>query len=221
MTGFAPLNSIHTSVGGIGASNFNITQPSESLAPGQSSTFSMSFAPFSAGVSVAALRIQSNVPTLTDINFVVSGEGFATTQATWRQQHFGSGLNTGDAADMADPDQDGTCNLLEYAGGSLPTSASKPYQGTAHSLVNGGMDFTFDRLSSRTDITYTVQSSFDMLNWLSSARSEAGQLTRPLGSDVESVTDFGGETSSVTVRFAPSNTGQRFVRIQVSKLDAN
>ena len=33
----------------------------------------------------------------------------------WRQQRLGSVLNTGDAADPADPDADGAGNLVEYA----------------------------------------------------------------------------------------------------------
>jgi uncharacterized delta-60 repeat protein len=47
----------------------------------------------------------------------------------WRQSHFGFAVNTGVAADTADPDQDGLENLVEYAFGLDPLntdSASLP-----------------------------------------------------------------------------------------------
>lgn len=50
----------------------------------------------------------------------------ATTTAleNWRQTHFGTTANTGDAADSADPDNDGLANLLEYALGTGPNATN-------------------------------------------------------------------------------------------------
>jgi autotransporter-associated beta strand protein len=43
---------------------------------------------------------------------------------SWRQTHFNTTANTGDAADSADPDKDGIANLLEFACGSVPTAGN-------------------------------------------------------------------------------------------------
>ncbi|HWB03591.1 MAG TPA: delta-60 repeat domain-containing protein [Verrucomicrobiales bacterium] len=46
-----------------------------------------------------------------------------TGQELWRQQHFDTIENAGDAADNADPDKDGLENLFEYAFASNPNAA--------------------------------------------------------------------------------------------------
>jgi hypothetical protein len=47
----------------------------------------------------------------------------ATALEAWRQFWFNSSLNSGDAADLADPDGDGVPNVVEFALGSDPTSS--------------------------------------------------------------------------------------------------
>lgn len=47
---------------------------------------------------------------------------FRTSLETWRKQHLGTDIATGDAADSSDPDGDGQSNLEEYIAGTLPTS---------------------------------------------------------------------------------------------------
>jgi len=46
------------------------------------------------------------------------------TLGQWRQRHFGTPLNQGEAADQADPDGDGVPNLAEYAFGRPPQAAT-------------------------------------------------------------------------------------------------
>lgn len=46
-----------------------------------------------------------------------------TAQEAWRLQYFGITTNTGNAADIADPDGDGCSNLLEYVAGLLPNDS--------------------------------------------------------------------------------------------------
>ena len=43
----------------------------------------------------------------------------------WRQLHFGSSANSGDGADLADPDDDGESNLLEFTTGQDPHAATR------------------------------------------------------------------------------------------------
>ncbi|MGV3658624.1 MAG: choice-of-anchor D domain-containing protein [Prosthecobacter sp.] len=66
-----------------------------------------------------------NIPiepnTLTTVTYTY--QAALTPQESWRQLHFGTASNTGDAADNADPDHDGYNNLAEYTADTLPTSA--------------------------------------------------------------------------------------------------
>ncbi|MBI2512564.1 MAG: immunoglobulin domain-containing protein [Opitutae bacterium] len=87
-----------------------------------------------------------------------------TALETWRQTHFGSTANSGNAADAADPDGDGLSNLVEYALGLDPAAASvsgAPVAGAA----SGNWTYTFTRPSDRSDLTYEVEASTDLVNW--------------------------------------------------------
>ena len=74
----------------------------------------------------------------------------------------------------ADPDGDGRANLLEYALGSLPTSAdSVPILRSALSLVQGQphVVITLQRSVRPRDVTYSLEQSLDFADWAS-----AGEL---------------------------------------------
>ncbi|HNO62156.1 MAG TPA: hypothetical protein PKH44_16115, partial [Plasticicumulans sp.] len=79
----------------------------------------------------------------------------------WRQQQFGTTANTGVAADDADPDLDGRCNLLEYALGSVPTTSDSGRPADVGSVIDGAgthLTLTFNRIADPT-LTYTVEAS--------------------------------------------------------------
>jgi hypothetical protein len=82
---------------------------------------------------------------------------------TWRRQHFGTTAGSGPAANDADPDQDGATNLVEFALGTVPTSAG--------SVALPQPQITGNRLrlsfipNATLGIRYTVQSSDDLLAW--------------------------------------------------------
>ncbi|GAB4171518.1 MAG: hypothetical protein Fur0032_10770 [Terrimicrobiaceae bacterium] len=119
------------------------------------------------------------------------------TLSTWRTTHFGSSANTGDAADLADPDADGFPNLLEYALGGVPDSfASRPE--TPVSISTDRLAITFDRL--RGDLTYTVQGSDDLAAWTDLA-------TNP-GAIGENITYIDSENLASAPR--------RFLRVKVT-----
>jgi hypothetical protein len=71
----------------------------------------------------------------------------------WRENFFGTGENTGQAADDADWDGDGDANLVEYAAGTYPTEAqSGPRVGSdGDSLV-----FRFTREAAATGVLMSV-----------------------------------------------------------------
>ena len=119
------------------------------------------------------------------------------TLSSWRTTHFGSPANSGAGADLADPDGDGTPNLIEYACGTAPDSAASRPE-TPVSIAGDRLAISFDRL--RADLIYTVQASNDLAEWLDIA-------TNP-GALGESVTVVDSQLLSTTPR--------RFLRLKVT-----
>ncbi|MBI2512566.1 MAG: ExeM/NucH family extracellular endonuclease [Opitutae bacterium] len=106
-----------------------------------------------------------------------------TALQSWRQTHFGTTANSGNAADTADPDGDGLTNLVEYALGLDPTAAtttSAPQAGTSA----GNWTYTYTRPSDRSDLAYAVEISTDLVNWTTSG------VTHSLVSDVGGVATY-------------------------------
>jgi hypothetical protein len=73
---------------------------------------------------------------------------FLTPQQAWRQANFGITDNMGNAANLADPDSDGSNNLLEYALGTSPTSA------TSFPLISSDLVLTEAESSEHLEITF-------------------------------------------------------------------
>jgi hypothetical protein len=74
----------------------------------------------------------------------------------WRHTHFGSTSNSGNGDDLADPDDDGIPNLLEYALGLHPGQNSA---GQMPQAVRSGGDlvYTFTEPAGVTGITYNAE----------------------------------------------------------------
>ncbi len=95
---------------------------------------------------------------------------------SWRLQYFGTSLDSGSAADTANPAGDGVCNLVKYALGMNPDVNS--IAGLPVMSVSGGhLELQFDRNLSATDVTYTVEASSDLANWTAVATLSAGSST--------------------------------------------
>lgn len=131
-------------------------------------------------------------------------------------------LASEDRAANADPDGDGTCNLLEYAFATVPWRADVPSQEAA--IVDGRAEIRFTRDERLADLTYEVQASETMApgSWITLARSSAGAPTQPeagqgaevsesSASDIRSI----GVLRRVAVRDA-STTAKRFLRVKVT-----
>ncbi len=81
----------------------------------------------------------------------------------WRVTHFGDSANSGNGADGADPDNDGRPNLLEYATGTLPTSADS---GSPVTVARSGnvLTLTFNHVGDAS-LGYVVEASDDLSGW--------------------------------------------------------
>ena len=82
----------------------------------------------------------------------------------WRQEHFGSGDDSGDAADTADVDADGRPNLLEYALGSDPLVVDSASPTSVSTQPDGHLVLTFNRIADPT-LTYEVWGGADLGAW--------------------------------------------------------
>jgi hypothetical protein len=111
-----------------------------------------------------------------------------TPIATWRQTYFGTAQNSGNAANTADPENDGIINIIAYAFGLNP-------------LVQNSNP-------PPTDISYLAEVCTDLAS---------GVWNSGPGYTSQTVTDNGDGTETVTVTdLAPINsTPAHFLRIRI------
>jgi autotransporter-associated beta strand protein len=128
-----------------------------------------------------------------------------TPLESWRQTHFNSTANAGDAADSADPDFDGLNNLLEFATGTLPKASNGP----PGSLVKNGatLEFTYPRSHAAVaqGLTFTVMWSDTLGNDWSTLGVTQSELPG---------TDNG--TTQLWKAVAPAGSGKRFLHLRVT-----
>lgn len=81
-------------------------------------------APAAVGSHTLTGRIYDSLGNFTEVtqNFTVIG-----TKEDWRTFYFGTAENSGDAADLADPDSDGENNLFEYVTGQMPQTSNSRF----------------------------------------------------------------------------------------------
>ena len=108
----------------------------------------------------------------------------------WRQAHFSTIANSGNAADATDPDSDGRSNLLEYATGSDPNGADAGSAAVLGKTADATrLTLTFTRIAD-SSLTYTVQASNNLTTalidiWSSTgAANTAGSVTVPDTDDI-------------------------------------
>lgn len=105
--------------------------------------------------------------TASDTAYNIGAATFAVTVLAltpvqdWRQLHFGSILNTGIAADTADPNGNGLANLTEYAlnGDPSGTTTGITILPVAGRSADNTQQIVFTRYTDRSDITLTVQAN--------------------------------------------------------------
>ena len=121
---------------------------------------------------------------------------------SWRQLHFGSPANTGNAADSFDANHDGETNLLEFATAQNPHAATRAL--TSIALSNGLVEFTYPRNPDALAAGYSFQVEYsDTLAdpWI------------PVGSGTVIAS---GPPQSVRASHPAGSGGKRFTRLRIS-----
>lgn len=161
-TGDADLTGLGITFDGADSGLFSVTAPPVApvSAPTGSTTFTVQFAPTTAGPKIAALHIANNDPDENPYDITLLGN--VSAQEVWRQTNFGSIQNSGDGADLNDYDRDGLVNLTEFAFGLNPkqNSAGQLPQGQ---VIGPNYVLFFNQPAGVSGITYGAEWSNSLL----------------------------------------------------------
>jgi alpha-tubulin suppressor-like RCC1 family protein len=199
--GSADLTGLSITLDGTDASDFSVTAAGASvLAPGATTTFTVSFAPASVGAKSAALHLASNDADESPFDIVLTGNGAQLTPLeTWRQKWFGSAAtNNGAAANSADPHHTGIPNILVFAFFGPDQDPATAMINQLPQVTNNGDFFTyqFTEPAGVSGISYGAE-------W--SGTLQAGSWLP--------VTDTGSETEHIFS--VPMDSGKKFLRLTV------
>jgi hypothetical protein len=189
----------------------NATQTASVLAPGEATSFGITFKPAAKGSRSADVFVTSDDAFGTLFTSELAGEGVSGAFEDWQAEQFTAGefADATISGPAADPDHDGVNNLLEYAFALDPMDASRaglPAIGTAR--VDGAdyLTISFTRRKTAGDLVYTIEASDDLAGWTTLTPAE------------QTVTDR-GETETVVARdtVAVGSVPRRFLRVKVSQ----
>jgi uncharacterized delta-60 repeat protein len=208
-----------TVAGTAGAADFTTTSGTLTWADGDAAAKSITVPILADGVAESAesLFVQIGEPLR---NSAILGEvqratvGVTTAFDAWRIGQF-TALELADSnvsGDLADPDLDGSKNLLEFALNMPPKTGSQSGLPTMGSTNVSGQDYltiTFLRRIPSLDLTYTAQTngSLDSAGWM----ANAVQVGTP--------DNHGNGTETVTFRDSTPISGatKRFLRLMVTR----
>ncbi len=139
--------------------------------------------------------------------YIFTGVGpvLRTPLEQWRELHFSTPVNSGDAADSFDFDQDGLVNLLEWAAGTLPNQPN-PYQ---PALVRNGSDLEFTY--SRSLAAFNAGTGY-AVEWSGTLAAGSWQTIGVTQSVISSTT---GDVQTVRATI-PADTERRYLRLRVT-----
>jgi len=125
-TGTASLTGLGITTDGTNPAEFAVTSNPQAPVSGPSGTtsFTVTFTPAATGSRSAAIHLANNVPNKNPFDIQLTGTGTLSALQSWRLAQFGSIANSGDGADLSDPDKDGLPNLVEFAFGLNPKKNS-------------------------------------------------------------------------------------------------
>ncbi|CAN5891254.1 hypothetical protein BH11VER1_BH11VER1_00780 [soil metagenome] len=203
--GAQTLNGLTLNKEGVNQADFSLgSLGAVSLAPGESTTFSVMFAPGAPGTRNAVIHLANNDADTNPFDLLVSGTGLTRTE-DWRLQNFGSASNSGNGANGNDFDFDGMTNYLEFC---LKTDPKQPSQ-SGQSLIRNGTDLEFTYTRSKAavlgGVIFTVEWSDDLTP---SSWSIIGVSELILSDD--------GDVQQVKVTLPTGTSGRRFVRLKAS-----
>jgi len=124
-----------------------------------------------------------------------------TALQAWRQQWFGTTINSGSAADTYVKTGDGLSNIMKYALGLNPLVVSS--NPISFSLSGNYLTMTVPRSSSSTGITYALESTGNLMN---------GWSTNSIVIDSNTPTLLKGHDTNPV-----SGTERRFMRLKVTQ----
>lgn len=133
----------------------------------------------------------------TTVTFTYKEDKLTSSLETWRQDNFGTILDSGVAADVADPDKDGVTNINEYTAGTDPNNSIDFLKFTT--AIKTGTTF-FAECAGKAGRIYILQRNTELAGDWTSVSSRG-----PLDAD---------ETVSLTDDSAPVDAS--FYRIKVS-----
>jgi hypothetical protein len=143
---------------GTDPSVFAVSTPgTTTLAPGDSTTFTITFDPPTAGMKSASIHIPNN--DADEITFDIGLTGKRLTHLeTWRLQYFNTTKNGGTSADTFDFDKDGLTNITEFAVGGDPKQFTMPVGTMAR--VGNTVQFTYQRSKAAMADGFIFQAEF-------------------------------------------------------------
>jgi len=172
--------------------------------------------PFANHTSVVAARVD------VASEFSEIGGNTANPLQLWRDNYFKTTANSGNAADLADPDGDGIPNLLEYALGTRPDSTEDEHGSTslpATVITDGRLRLSFKMPSSPpAELQYRVRASSDLVTWktLATKAGTAAWVWTGAGTTQISTTPALERQSYVIGDEAAAPSTHRFMRLEVS-----
>jgi regulation of enolase protein 1 (concanavalin A-like superfamily) len=135
----------------------------------------------------------------------------------WRLSTFGMTGNSGNAADTADPDGDGKCNLVEYVLGSPPKMADAGNRAVMGKVVLNGQDFltiSFARKLDTSGVSLWVEAADSLTgSWAQiDPLSAANQLSVQSG-----IPASGWETLTIKDVVSIQGRESRYLRLRVTR----
>jgi hypothetical protein len=132
-----------------------------------------------------------------------------TPHDVWNQQHFTSNQLANDSisGELADPDKDGLCNLLEYAFNNNPWVFNS---GAQLSVTGNGVSLLHRKNKSASDLTFLVEKSGDLAG-------SGWQIQQPVS---QTTLSDDGWTQSLKLDLPQGGGSKGFFRLRVSRASA-
>jgi hypothetical protein len=140
---------------------------------------------------------------------VMANASALTPYDVWKQQRFTSNQLANDSisGDLADPDKDGLCNLLEYAFNTDPWVFNA---GAQLSLTGNGVSLLHRKNRSASDLTFLVEKSDDL----------AGSGWQELQPVSQTILSDDGLTQSLKLDLPQGGGSKGFFRLRVTRASA-